>query len=147
MKSKVQKEVDVAIAIYPITYKRVCESLNKKLSTVVLVSGDGDLVDCIRELTATGVKTYVTSWSQSANYATYAATESIKIYLDEIYESISKPKDGAPLTNADKLRKERCPNQILVAATHKYPNPADYDKCLNFAKRLDEAVHKKLRTV
>ncbi len=76
----------------------------------MLVSGDGDLVDCIRELTATGVKTYVTSWSQSANYATYAATESIKIYLDEIYESISKPKKGANLTNADKLREQGCPN-------------------------------------
>ena len=75
----------------------------------MLVSGDGDLVDCIKELNEMKVKTYVTSWSQSANVK-FADTASEKIYLDEIYESISRPKKGANLTNADKLRGLGCPN-------------------------------------
>ena len=135
MPTQVQKEVDVALAVYPILYKME----HPNLKTVVLVSGDGDLVDCIKALNTMQVKTYVTAWSSSANVQ-FSDTADEKIYLDEIFQSISKPKHGAVHTNADKLKSLNFPHRIIVAATHKYPETAKYQDCFNFAVQLVAAV-------
>ena len=121
VKANVSKEVDVALGVYPIFYK----AMNPKLSTVVLVSGDGDLIDCVRRLKRMGVKTYVAAWSFSLN-ADLEKEANEKIYLDEIFQAISKPKvakeeeksNQSVVTNADLL--EGYPHQVIVAATHRY---------------------------
>ena len=53
-----------------------------------------------------GVKTYVISWSKGSNID-YANTADGKIYLDDIFETISKPdpkKNDAVRSNCDVLR-------------------------------------------
>jgi uncharacterized LabA/DUF88 family protein len=96
VKANVSKEVDVALGVYPIKYKYD----HRNLSTVVLVSGDGDLVDSIRSLKDMGVKTYVTSWSFSSNLK-FAGEADGKIFLDEIFEAISRPKMPKQGANPD----------------------------------------------
>lgn len=121
VKANIQKEVDVALGVYPIRYK----VKNPGLSTVVFVSGDGDLVDSLKCLNQMGVTTYVISWSQGTNFE-YANTANHKIYLDDIFETISKPDPRFPnaVNNCDVLRahKNKFPPQIIVAATHRYPD-------------------------
>ena len=56
-----------------------------------------------------GVKTYVISWSQGSNID-YANTADGKIYLDDIFETISKPDPratGAVKSNCDVLREKK----------------------------------------
>ena len=87
VKANVSKEVDVALGVYPVYYK----AKHPELSTVVLVSGDGDLIDCVRRLRDLKVTTYVAGWSFSLN-AELAKEADSKIFLDEIFETISRPK-------------------------------------------------------
>jgi hypothetical protein len=135
--------VDVALGVYPIKYKMK----HPKLSTVVLVSGDGDLISSIKCLnamketeTSKKVKTYVASWSASSNIS-FADEAYRKIYLDEIFLAISVPDmrnraDKSLWTNGDFLREEGMPHQIIVAATHRYPYREDLKKCREFAEVL-----------
>ena len=67
-------------------------------------------------------------------------------YLDIIFDSISVPGRNAQLTNADKLNNEpmlmnfKYKDDIIDAATHKYPDAHDYDNCLRFAEVLMTAL-------
>ena len=128
----------MAIGMLPIRYKME----HPDLENVILVGGDGDLIDAVDFLQdVLKVKVFVVAWSAClSNKLGDKAFHVLR--LDELFDDISEPTVNARLTNADKLKKhlEGTINlDILVeAATHKYPDEHDYNNCLNFALELNK---------
>lgn len=75
------------------------------------------------------------AWSASVNFK-ISALASNTIYLDEIFEKISEANRGGTLSNAERLRKLpelKFSEVVIEAATYKFPNEHDFDKCFDFA--------------
>ena len=109
------------------------------MKNLILVAGDGDFTDMVKFMKETfNVRVFMFAWSASVNYQISTIASDI-IYLDEIFESVSEANRGSQLTNAEKLRtieilKGR--ESVIEAATHKWPEPHEYNKCLEFAIKL-----------
>ncbi len=111
------------------------------MKNLILVAGGGDFVDMVKTLSEEfDINIFICAWSESLDdeIAQLAKT----IYLDEIFDRISTVRPGADLTNADRLRQEELfdnyknKEALIEAATHKYPDAHDYEKCLTFAVQL-----------
>ena len=131
--TKVQREVDVAIAMRPV--KSLYE--NPNLDVVVLLAGDGDFLDMVEFFTQTlRKKVYVVAWSASIGiYLKEKCTD--VFYLDAIWDDLTEATDGAPLTNSEVLKLIGISDTIAYAATRKYPSIEQRDECIEFALKLN----------
>ena len=133
----VEREVDTAIAIRPIQAKFD----HPTMKNLILVAGGGDFVDMVTTLRDTfNIKVFICAWSESLDYK--ISQLATTIYLDELFDKITRPERGGQLTNADRLRQEQLfanyknKAALIEAATHKYPDAHDYENCLTFAVQL-----------
>jgi len=109
------------------------------LKNLILLAGDGDFTDMVKLMKETyNVRVFIVAWSASVNFK-ISELASNTIYLDEIFETISVANRGGNPSNAERLRKlpelkfSAC---VIEAATYKYPDEHDFDKCLDFALQL-----------
>jgi len=91
-------------------------------------------------------KVTIFAWSKSIDSQIEGLPDNRTKYLDMIFESISLAGKDAQKNNADKLGEEQMlmnfkyKNDIIDAATHKYPDAHDYKNCLRFAEVLMTAL-------
>ena len=111
------------------------------MKNLILLAGDGDFTDMVKFMLNTfKVNVFIFAWAESLNYGISELGKTV--YLDEIFEAVSKVEPGATLTNADRLKQdslfEQCRNRdaLFEAAIHKYPDAHDYKNCLRFALQL-----------
>lgn len=127
--TRVQREVDVAIAMKPIKSLQA----NPNLDVVVLFAGDGDFYDMVEYFVKTlGKKVYVVGWSASMSGDLVKMCTEV-CYLDAIWLELSTATAGGELTNTDVLKLIGVSDAIILAATRKYPDPEHRDQCIDFA--------------
>ena len=84
--TKVQKEVDVAIAMRPIQ----CFMQDQSLTGVVLLAGDGDFFDMVHTVICEfNRKVYLCGWSASMSPKLIQLCQPNIIYLDEIWDQLT----------------------------------------------------------
>ena len=130
--TKVQREVDVAIAMRPI--KSYYEYPN--LDTIVLFAGDGDFLDMVEFMTKTLKKRlFVVGWSNSMSRDLAQMCTEV-IYLDCIWTELSTAQKNEQMTNAEVLKMIGVGEAVILAAVRKFPDTEQRDQCIEFAFQL-----------
>jgi len=88
--TKVQREVDIAIAIRPVKAKID----HPTMKNLILLAGDGDFTDMVKFMKDTfNVRVLMFAWSASVNYDILQKVSDV-VYLDEIFDKISTASLG-----------------------------------------------------
>lgn len=85
-----EKGVDVGIAT-----KMLILALNKGYDTAILMSGDGDLYECVHYILNLGIRVEIISWKDQLAKDMFDVASNVT-YFDEIRDEIELVRDGRP---------------------------------------------------
>lgn len=100
-----------------------------------MCTGDGDFHDMVEFMQqAHKVKVIVACWSASINKTLRDMVDQV-VYLDQIWTEFSSPKNNyiPSMNNLELLKHLGFKNGVAMAACHRFPNPEEKEKCIEFA--------------